>query len=147
MLGFLKSKIGEARNLAAYGTNKDFLEAVCASIALVAAADGNIADDEVAEAMRVAKGNKTLSTAFGARDIETTLDTMLNRAKGASGRMSLARELEDIKSKDATGTMAEDVYLAALDVAAADGDIGAKEQEALNKIAGRLGIDPKKFEF
>lgn len=147
MLNFLKNATAQARNFAQYGSNKDFLEAVCASIALVASADGSVSDDEVQEAVRVATNNKTLTSAFSAREIESTLDAMLNRAKGMSGRMALARELDDVKAKDKTGQMSEDIYLAALDVAAADGDIGAKEQEMLGKIAGRLGVDPKKFEM
>jgi tellurite resistance protein TerB len=43
--------------------------------------------------------------------------------------------------------MAEDVYLVAVDISMADGSVSAEETAILEKIARRLGVDPKKFEF
>lgn len=48
---------------------------------------------------------------------------------------------------NAGGNMADDVYLVAVDVAGADGNVADQEKEVLKKIANRLGVDPSKFEF
>jgi tellurite resistance protein len=123
----------------------DLLEAVCASAALVAAADGNISDEEVGQAITVVTNNELLSSAFDARTIEAVMDKMLARAKGGfSGRAGLMKEIADIADKSAED--AEMVYLIALDVAYADGDVGDKEREQMGKIAKSLKVDPSKFE-
>jgi tellurite resistance protein TerB len=121
----------------------DLLEAVCASAALIAAADGDIADNEVEAAINVVTNNEGLAKAFDARTIETTMDKMIKRAKGGfSGRQGLWKDIDDI-SKDFNDS--EAVYLIALDVAYSDDDVGAKEKEALSKLAQRLKVDPSKY--
>lgn len=149
MLGIFKrmAKAGAREIKQEYGKSKDFLEAVCAASALVAAADGDISDVERGKAVSLVSNHSDLSKLYQRNDIETTLETMFKRAKDASGRQQLARELDDIKGIQDGAKMAEDVYLVALDIAASSGDVDAKEQEVLNKIAARLGVDPKKFEF
>ena len=146
---FKKVAGGAAREIKAeYGANKDFLEAAMAASALVAYADGSLGEDERRKALSIASNNKTLSTIYKSADIEACFDTMLKRARDASGRASLARELDDIKNRpDGGKEMSQDVYLMALDIANADGSIGPEEQKMLEKIAGRLGVNPKDFEF
>jgi tellurite resistance protein TerB len=149
MFGALKRAFkGATREVAAeYGQNKDFLEAVAAAVALVAAADGDIEDTEKRSAIRIIGNNPTLSKLYKTQDIEQTLETMFKRAKDASGRVQLARELDDIKSKENSASMSEDVYLTALDIASADGEVDEKELAVLSKIANRLGVDTSKFDF
>lgn len=120
----------------------DFLEAVCAASALVAAADGSIDDNEVGAAVDSVKSNKTISAAFDARTIEATMDTMLGRAKGRVGRNELKKEIADI-AKDFE--MAETVLLTALEVAD-DGGISDSEKRVLKDIAVSLGLDLAKYE-
>lgn len=131
-------------NVNKYSGNKDFLEAVCAASALVAAADGEIADDEIVAAIDTVKNNPTLSGVYTTTEIETTLDAMLKRCKTMSGRAALMRELDDVALKDQD--LRDDVYLAAADIASADGSIEPAEKTVLNKIAGRLGVNASKFE-
>lgn len=117
----------------------DFLEAVCASCALVASADGEISDSEIKMTTDIIKNNPTLSSAFKATQIEKCADTMLKRAQGGrSGRFGLYKEIEEIS---ADASMAEIVYLAALDVAEADGKFEASEKKVLKEIANKLGIN------
>lgn len=117
----------------------DALEAVCAAAALIAAADGDIADDEVASTLNVIANNETLSNAFDVRTIEQTADKMLKRAKGGfSGQAGLWKEIEDVAKDKA---VAEDVLLIALDVAHADGEVGEKEQKVLTKLSAKLGLN------
>lgn len=149
MFGMLKKVVGAgAREVKAeYGESKDFLEAVCAAGALVAAADGDIADAEKRKVVTLITGHAALSKLYPPTVIEQTSEAMFKRAKEGSGRQQLARELDDIKNRPNGGQMAEDVYLIAKDVAFADGDIGEKEAEVLKKIAARLQVDESKFDF
>lgn len=132
---------------AEYGENKDFLEAVCAAAALVAAADGDIEESERRKVVALITNHASLGRLYQQSAIETTADTMFKRAKDSSGRQQLARELDDIKGRPNGGQMAEDVYLLALDIANADGEVEPQEEAVLKKIAGRLGVDPAKFDF
>lgn len=142
MFGKLKSILSGAGNRVAGRT--DILEAVCASAALVAAADGNIDDGEVAAALGVVNNNEVLSAAFDAGTIERTMDKMLKRAQGGfSGRAGLYKEIDDIGGKDFADR--EITYLIALDVAHADGEVGDKEKKTLDQIATRLKVDPSKY--
>jgi tellurite resistance protein TerB len=149
VLGFLKKVGGAAAKevKAEYGENKDFLEAVCAASALVAAADGDIEESEKRKVLSIISNHAQLGKLYQQNVIEATADTMFKRAKDSSGRQQLARELDDIKSRPQGAQMAEDVYLIAVDIALADGEIEPQEKDVLAKIANRLGVDPSKFEF
>lgn len=149
VFGVLKRIAGSATRevKAEYGESKDFLEAVCATAALVAAADGEIEESERRKVVSLITNHATLGKLYKSSDIEATAETMFKRAKDASGRQQLARELDDIKERPNGGQMAEDVYLLALDIANADGEVEPEEDKVLKKIAGRLGVDAGKFDF
>lgn len=141
-----KKLFGAAKDAAdKYSGNTDFLEAVCASAALVAAADGDISDAEVEQTGKIVRNNPILSKAFDSRTIEKTIDTMLARAQGGrSGRMALYNEISDVVNR--APEMGEAVVLMAIDVAEAEGGISEQEQAVLNRIAERLRVDLKKYE-
>ncbi|PYE89633.1 tellurite resistance TerB family protein [Phyllobacterium leguminum] len=149
MFGILKKTLGAAAKevKAEYGESKDFLEAICAASALVAASDGDIEESERRKVVSIISNHPTLSKLYQSNIIEQTADTMFKRAKDVSGRQQLARELDDIKSRPDGSQMAEDVYLIALDIANSDGEIEPQEDAVLKKIAARLGIDASKFDF
>lgn len=134
MLANLKKALGASMNK--YSGNTDFLEAVCAASALVAAADGKVEDSEIDATVKAVSANPSLSGAFNGRQIEQTISQMLERANGGRvGRMGLMRELEDIA---ADADMCEAVMLAALDVAEGDGNIDDDEMKVLQKVADTL---------
>ena len=149
MFGALKKALGAgAKEIKAeYGENKDFLEAVCAASALVAAADGDIEESERRKVVSVIQNHPALSKLYASNIIEQTADTMFKRAKDSSGRQLLARELDDVKTRPNGSQMAEDAYLIALDIANSDGELEAAEEAVLKKLAARLGVDASKFEF
>lgn len=149
MFGSLKKAFGAgAKEIKAeYSENKDFLEAVLAASALVAAADGDIEEQERRKVISVVSNHATLSKLYASNVIESTADTMFKRAKDASGRNQLARELDDVKNRTGGQQMAEDAYLIALDIAGADGELEPAEVEVLKKIAARLNVDTSKFDF
>lgn len=139
---------GAVREVSAeYSQNKDFLEAVCAAVALVAVADGDIEESEKRSAVSIVTAHPTLGKLYQQGDIEECLSAMFSRAKTHTGRASLGRELADVKGKPNSPQMCEDVYLVATDIAGADGDVDEKEAAVLEKIANFLGVDPAKSIF
>lgn len=141
MLNMLKSKLEGSMNRFAGKT--DFLEAVCASTALVAAADGEIEDAEVEATVQSVSSNPKLAGAFASRQIEQTMEQMFERTEGRAGRLGLYREIEDIKDDS---DMSETVFLTALDISESDGEIEPEEKVVLSKIAKTLGLNPANFD-
>lgn len=122
----------------------DALEAVCAACAWVAAADGDISDDEVATTISTIQNNATLAGAFTVQQIEKTADVMLARAKGGrSGRLGLKKEIQDIAGDH---EISEIVFVAALDVAD-HGDIDEKEKKVLIELAALLGLRASDYDL
>lgn len=120
----------------------DVLEAVCAGAALVAFADGNCTDDEVATTLTAIKSNPTLNTAFSQSVIESTMDKMFDRAKGGrAARAGLYKEIDDISSKPEDAEM---VMYTVLDVAD-NGGIDPQEEAVCKTIAQRLRLDYNRF--
>jgi tellurite resistance protein len=137
-----KRDIGAAINK--FSGRLDFLQAVAAAAALISAADGEIEDAEIRTTIKTMSAHPGLSTAFQLRDIETTADAMLKRAQaGRSGRLGLWKEIEDIAGD---ADMAEVVYVTALDVAEADGEIEPAEKAVLEKLASTLSVNASKFD-
>lgn len=137
MFAKLKEKFSGSVNK--YSGRKDFLEAVCAACALIAAADGEVEDEEVTQTVKGIASNPNLSGSFSSREIEATAEAMLKRAQGGRvGRAGLFKEIEDIASDH---DMAETVLLTALDVADSDGQVEPQEKEVLSKIAQKLGLN------
>lgn len=130
-----------------YGSSPTFLNAVCASAALVANADGVIEDSERTKAISLVRNHTTLSKLYNGDVIETTIDRMLKLSKDRSGKQELARYLDAVHADPNSKAMCEDVYLVGADIAAADGSVGPEEEAVLKKIAERLGVDPGKFDF
>lgn len=121
----------------------DLLEGACAGAALAAAADGNIDEGEIGMAIQIVTNNEILGKAFNDTQINECMNKQIKRANGGySGKAALWKEIEDV-TKDPQD--AEVVFLICLDVVHHDGDVGEKEQEFLNKLAGKLKIDPKKY--
>lgn len=138
--GFLKKAAADMQNRVSGKT--DVLEAICAGAALVAYADGNCSDDEVATTLQVIKSNAALSAAFPQNVIESTMDSIFDRAKGGrSGRAGLYKEIDDISGKPED---AETVMYAVLDVAD-NNEIDDTEMAVLRTIAQRLRLDLNRF--
>ena len=115
----------------------DLLEAVTAGAALVAAADGKIEADEIEATAKAVMSNETLITAFSPKEIEGSIQRMIDRANGGRvGQMGLYKEIDDISG---VSDDAEVVLLTAMDIADADGSVDPAETAVLEKIAGRCG--------
>lgn len=137
MLKALKLKMSGGANRLQGRT--DLLEAVCASAALVAASDGSIDDKEIEATIKSVTANEALNTAFDARQIEGSMQKMLDRAGGGRvGQMNLFKELDDIAGNPDDCEM---VLLTAMDIADADGEVDAAETAMIEKIAKRLSLN------
>jgi tellurite resistance protein len=132
-----------------YGGSTNFLNAVCASCALIAYADGTLEDSEKKKAMDVLTSHSAISSVYQRNQIESALNTALGHAQTSSGKQELARQLDSVLALTNGKQMSEDVYLVAKDVASSNshGKIGEDEQGVLDKISKRLGVDPAAFEF
>lgn len=138
MFGKLFGKKAEAA-VQKFSGRTDFLEAVCAAAALVAAADGEIEDAEIKATVKAVKANKALAAGFDQQTIDQTINRMLERAEGGRvGRMGLWTEVNEV-GKDAE--LAQAVVLTALDVAEGDGEIEPAEKAVLDKLAKNLGVN------
>jgi tellurite resistance protein TerB len=138
MFGRLLGRKAEAA-VSKFSGRTDFLEAVCAAAALIAAADGEIEDSEIKATVKAVKANKSLSNGFDPNAIEASINKMLDRAGGGRvGRMGLWDEIREI-GKDAE--MAQAVVLTALDVAEGDGEIEPEEKVVLERLSKELSVD------
>ena len=142
MLKALKNRLAGGANRLQGRT--DLLEAVCSSAALVSAADGDVADGEIAATIKAVSASEALRAAFQPREIEQCIEKQLQRAAGGRvGRMQLMKELEDVA---ANADDAEMVLLTALDVAESDGTIDPAEKAVLGNIAKTLGLNLANYE-
>lgn len=130
-----------------YSRDDTFLNAVCASAALVANADGVIEQSERDQAVKLVRNHQTLSTLYNAEQVERAVSHCLDQSKTTTGKMELARYLDAVLTKDNGIQMAMDVYAVAMDIAAADGSVGEQEKAVMAKIASRLKVDVSKFDF
>lgn len=143
MFGKLKEKLtgGAAR----MNGKTDLLEGVCAACVMVGAADGDFSEAEAQVALDRLLNHETISVAFSTAQIEQAFDKQAKRAKaGMSGRIALTREVEDVKKKSTNEDM-EMLFMIAIDVAGAEGDIGDKETVALNKIGTIIGLSLSRY--
>jgi tellurite resistance protein TerB len=138
MFGKLFGKKAEAA-VQKFSGRTDFLEAVCAAAALIAAADGEIEDAEIKATVKAVKANKALAAGFDQQMIDQTINRMLERAEGGRvGRMGLWAEVNEV-AKDPE--LAQAVVLTALDVAEGDGEIEPAEKAVLDKLAKNLSVN------
>ncbi|MEN2980895.1 TerB family tellurite resistance protein [Tistrella bauzanensis] len=138
MFGKIKERLtGGASRL----TGKtDLLEAIAAACVLVAAADGEIEDEEVAATMAALTTHATLTAAFKTSEIERVTDGMFRRAgQGRAGRLGLKREIEQAKARSSTEDL-EMLLVIAVDVSMSDGEMEPAERVVLGQIADIVGL-------
>lgn len=142
MFGMLKEKLGGGAKRMSGKT--DLLEATCAACALVAAADGDVEDSELASTQDALVNHPTLSAAFKQSEIEATASRIFARAKGTMGRVGLMKEIEQAKAKSTSDDL-ELVLACAVDISRSDGEMEKEELAVLQKIANTLGLNLKAF--
>ena len=122
--------------------NRDLMQAIVGGCLLVAAADGEISKNESAQIDIQIRANKNLEH-FGPEITSTVnLYTEQLQASFRIGRMTILREIRDIKNNPAD---AEEVFVNMLTVAEGDGDISEQELKVLAEVGTELGLRLKDF--
>ncbi len=137
MFGFFAKKAGDVKAELKKVENRDLMEAIVGGSLLVAAADGDIGNDELESLEKLVSSNPSLEH-FGAEIGKTInrFETMLN-AGFRIGKLKILREIADIKNNPAD---AEEVFVNMLTIAEADGEISPEEIVILKEVGQQLGI-------
>lgn len=122
--------------------NKDLMEAIVAGSLLVAAADGDIGDEEVTMLAELVGNNDSLKH-FG-REIDACVEKYSGMLKASFlvGKTKLKKELQDVANDP---EQAEEVYVNMLAIAQADGEVDAEEMKVLIEMGKILGLKPETY--
>jgi len=145
MLGkMFGKKAGAAKAEISKLKNKDLAEALVGACLLVAYADGNCDSSEVENLNKQLDAHPSLA-GYGA-DIGKMVDNFSNRldAGWLIGKTQIMREIKDC-THDANE--AEDVFVAAITIAQADGDVDDKEKAILVEIGKALNLKLQDYGF
>jgi tellurite resistance protein TerB len=117
--------------------NKDLMEAIVGGALLVAAADGNISDNEILKLDELIRSNPAL-THFGS-EIGQTINRFSAQLKAnfIVGRVHIKREIADIKNNKQD---AEEVFVNMIAMAQAEMPIEKAEMEVLREIGREFGL-------
>ena len=138
-MGFL-SKIGKSAKSVA---KQNVFEAIVAASVLVAAADGEIEKKESEKLERMLTNNDSLSS-FKKTEIQRLVAkyTATVETDFRMGKLKMMKEIEDIAENP---NDAEEVFITAISIAEADGEIEPQEFSVLTEIGRRLGLNLKDY--
>ena len=130
-------KVNAARAEVKKLENRDLMEAMVGGTLLIAFADGECEESELQKIDQLLSSHKSLQH-FGS-EVSSTMMAFTDRLKAGYrvGRMEILREIQDVKGDQREK---EDVLLAMLTVAEADGEIEPEEEKELNAVAQALGL-------
>ena len=122
--------------------NKDLAEGLVGACLLVAAADGEIEPEEVENLNKQLNAHPALS-GYGS-EIGKMVDkfTAMLDAGFLIGKTQIMREIKDCQNDERE---AEDIFVAAVTVAAADGEVEPEEVKILTEIGRALGLNPANY--
>lgn len=142
MFGIFKKKAAAAKITLHKVENKDLMEAIVAGAILVAYADGDCSNEELAKLQAVIETNDNLKH-FGSA-IGQTIDkySEMYEASKRMAKVKLMKELEDIQADE---TQKIEAFIIAVDIADADGEIDDEEMAVLKEIGKLLGLNPDNY--
>ena len=143
MFGKLFGKrVGAARAEVKKVENRDLMQAVVGAMVLIAYADGECERSELDKIDRLIAANDSLAH-FGS-EIQQTMGRYVEfmEAGPRLGEMKIMREIADVKNN---AQEAEEVFVLAITVAEADGEIEPAEVKMLAKIGRELGLRVQDF--
>lgn len=138
MLGKLfGKKVAAAKVEAKKFGNRDLMEAYVGGCVAVMYADGEVTDDELKNLENQIAANASMD-GFG-NEINQTIGkfSQMFDAGPRMGMLKVMREIADVK---ASKEEAEEVFVAMITTAEADGEIDDKELDVLKKVAQALGL-------
>ena len=149
MLNWLKENTATARarmseEMTKY-RNRDFMEAVVAGCAIVAAADGHVSPDEKRKMIGYMQSSDELKV-FKMEDVIASFETAVAKFDfdAQIGRGEALRKISKIKGKGGADRLLVRVCCA---IGAADGDFDADERAAVAQICTELGLSPAEFDL
>lgn len=142
MFGLFKKQANNAKVEIKKVENRDLMQAIVGAMVLVAYADGECEKSELEKVERLIAANDSLSH-FGS-EITQTMGKYVEYMEAGPrlGTMKIMREIADIKNnaKDA-----EEVFVLAITIAEADGEIEPAELQVLAKLGRELGLRVQDF--
>ncbi len=135
-------KVGEAKAELKKVEGRDLMQAIVGAMVLLAYADGGCEKEELEKIERLIAANENLAH-FGS-EITVTMGRFVEYMDAGPrlGEMKIFREIADIKTnpKDA-----EEVFINAITIAEADGEIEPAEVKMLAKLGRELGLRIQDF--
>ena len=135
-------KVGEAKAELKKVEGRDLMQAIVGAMVLLAYADGECEKEELEKIERLIAANENLAH-FGS-EITVTMGRFVEYMDAGPrlGEMKIFREIADIKTnpKDA-----EEVFINAITIAEADGEIEPAEVKMLAKLGRELGLRVQDF--
>lgn len=142
MFGLFKKQANNAKVEIKKVENRDLMQAIVGAMVLIAYADGECEKSELDKIERLIAANDSLAH-FGS-EITQTMGKYVEfmEAGPRLGTMKIMREIADIKNnpKDA-----EEVFVLAITIAEADGEIEPAEMQVLGKLGRELGLRVQDF--
>jgi tellurite resistance protein TerB len=125
--------------------NKDFLEAVVAGCAMVAAADGNIDSSEKSKMVGFINRNEALKIF----DMGQVISRFTYYAEGYAfdfnvGKAECLKAISKVKKNPEEARILVSVCCA---IGSADGDFDEDEKRVIREMCRELGLDPKDFQL
>lgn len=149
MMNWLKTNTAVARKKMADEMtkyrNKDFMEAVVAGCAIVAAADGTVSGDEKQKMIGYMQSSDELKV-FKMEDVIASFNSIVGKFDfdATIGKGEALRTIAKIKGKSGADRLLVRVCCA---IGAADGDFDDKERAAVVGICAELGLSPAEFDL
>ena len=140
-MGFFKKFTRSAKQV----VNQNIMEAIVAASMLVAASDGEIEKKEL-DVLDKLLANNDLLSAFKPAEIRKTIDRYAGilEAGFRVGKLKMLKEIGDISDN---ADQSEEVFVTALTIAEADGEIEPAELAVLKEIGRTLGINLANYEL
>ncbi len=149
MMNWLKTNAAAARakmseEMTKY-RNRDFMDAVVAGCALVAAADGSVSSEEKQKMIGYMQASDELKV-FKIEDVIASFSAIVAKFDfdATIGKGEALRKIAKIKGKSGADRLLVRVCCA---IGASDGDFDAKERAAVVGICTELGLTPAEFDL
>ncbi len=144
-LGWLREQRDKLAGEVSKFRHRNFMEAVVAGCALVAAADGNIASAEKQKMLGFIQQSDALK-AFKTDDVITAFNKIVGKFEfdHAIGKAEALQVIGRARNNPAEARLLVRVCCA---IGAADGNFDPSERQMVVEICRELGLDPKEFDL
>lgn len=142
MFGLFKKKVGAAKVEMKKVENRDLMEAIVGAMILIGYADGECEKSELEKIERLIRANENLAH-FGS-EITQVMGRFVEYMEAGPrlGTIKIMREVADIKNNPRD---AEEVFVLAITIAEADGEIEPAELKVLANLGRELGLRVQDF--